>query len=82
MKDVQCYELFGGIALKNHAFSFFFHNRKTSFFSLLLSFITMSEHVELICQIVMVSLSLCVYIYIYSKAIVINYMPTLNQRSC
>ena len=21
--DVQCYELFGGIALKNHAFSFF-----------------------------------------------------------
>ena len=26
MKDVQCYELFGGIALKNHTFSFhFFH---------------------------------------------------------
>ena len=24
MKGVQCYELFGGIALKNHAF-FFFH---------------------------------------------------------
>ena len=23
MKDVQCYELFGGIAPKNHAFSFF-----------------------------------------------------------
>ena len=23
MKDVQCYELFGGIAFKNHAFSFF-----------------------------------------------------------
>ena len=22
MKDAQCYELFGGIALKNHAFSF------------------------------------------------------------
>ena len=22
MKDVQCYEIFGGIALKNHAFSF------------------------------------------------------------
>ena len=22
MKDVQCYELFGGIALKNHEFSF------------------------------------------------------------
>ena len=22
MKSVQCYELFGGIALKNHAFSF------------------------------------------------------------
>ena len=25
MKDVQCHELFRGIALKNHAFSFFFH---------------------------------------------------------
>ena len=25
MKSVQCYELFGGIALKNHTFSFFFH---------------------------------------------------------
>ena len=24
VKDVQCYELFGGIALKNHAFSFHF----------------------------------------------------------
>ena len=24
VKDVQCYELFGGIALKNHTFSFFF----------------------------------------------------------
>ena len=24
MKDVQCYELFGGIALRNHAFSFLF----------------------------------------------------------
>ena len=23
MKDVQCYELFGGITLNNHAFSFF-----------------------------------------------------------
>ena len=22
MRDVQCYELFGGIALKNHSFSF------------------------------------------------------------
>ena len=24
MKGAQCYELFGGIALKNHAFSFFY----------------------------------------------------------
>ena len=24
MKGVQCYELFGGIALKNHTFSFSF----------------------------------------------------------
>ena len=26
MKGVQCYELFGGIALKIHAFSFFIFN--------------------------------------------------------
>ena len=25
MKDVQCYEFFGGIALKNHAFLFSFN---------------------------------------------------------
>ena len=30
MKDVQCYELFGGIALKDHAFSFFKYNLKSS----------------------------------------------------
>ena len=28
MKDVQCYELFEGIALKNHAFSFLQHAMK------------------------------------------------------
>ena len=27
MKDIQCYELFGGIALKNHAFSFIMFSR-------------------------------------------------------
>ena len=26
MKDVQCYELFGGIALKNHAFSYILYH--------------------------------------------------------
>ena len=31
MKDVQCYELFGGIALKNHAFSFHFHKEAVNF---------------------------------------------------
>ena len=33
MKGVQCYELFGGIALKNHTFSFFY------FFSVIIVFI-------------------------------------------
>ena len=28
MKGVQCYELFGGIALKNHEFSFSIHEIK------------------------------------------------------
>ena len=37
VKDVQCYELFGGIALKNHAFSF-------SFISSLLPFISVSKY--------------------------------------
>ena len=31
MKDVQCYELFGGIALKNYTFSFFFIMLRSSF---------------------------------------------------
>ena len=30
MKGVQCYELFGGIALKNHAFQFSFSIRHKS----------------------------------------------------
>ena len=31
MKGVQCYELFGGIALKNHAFSFFHYHMCDTF---------------------------------------------------
>ena len=31
MKGVQCYELFEGIALKNHAFSFSFHSVYNSY---------------------------------------------------
>ena len=31
MKGVQCYELFGGIALKIHTFSFFLNYMLTSF---------------------------------------------------
>ena len=31
MKDVQCYELFGGIALKNYAFSFFNNQRHNDY---------------------------------------------------
>ena len=38
MKDVQCYELFGGIALKNHAFSFI------SFSWISLSFVKFTFH--------------------------------------
>ena len=34
MKDVQRYELFGGIAPKNHAFSFVVDNLMTTEFSL------------------------------------------------
>ena len=35
MNGVQCYELFGGIALKNHAFSFFFKLLYKPFFPFL-----------------------------------------------
>ena len=39
MKDIQCYELFGGIALKNHAFSFVhFFQRRAGMVSLDLNF--------------------------------------------
>ena len=34
MNGVQCYELFGGIALKNHTFSFSFSNVKEILVSL------------------------------------------------
>ena len=38
--DVQCYELFGGIAHKNHAFSFFsFFNILIVLFLLLIDFL-------------------------------------------
>ena len=40
MKDVQCYELFGGITLKNYAFSF--HIIYSSFYFTLLNY---SEHI-------------------------------------
>ena len=33
-------------------------------------------------KLLFVALFIDLYIYIHSKAIVINYMPTLNQRSC
>ena len=33
MKGVQCYELFGGIALKNHTFSFFYLVFKAWYFA-------------------------------------------------
>ena len=42
MKGVQCYELFGGIALKNHAFSFFNINISCLSNCLLLFFCEMS----------------------------------------
>ena len=33
MKGVQCYELFGGMALKNHTFSYFFSYEDTMQYS-------------------------------------------------
>ena len=60
MKDVQCYELFGGIALKNHAFSFsrleefiatllmfLLHIIFSSFFLFLIHATTIQSHVSL-----------------------------------
>ena len=41
MKGVQCYELFRGIALKNHAFSFFFFI-SVNFITLICVFFTVS----------------------------------------
>ena len=42
MKDVQCYELFGGIALKDHAFSFSINDGR----SMLAMFLTVLYKVE------------------------------------
>ena len=38
MKGVQCYELFGGIALKNHTFSFSFFSRSFYVYITVLTF--------------------------------------------
>ena len=54
MKDVQCYELFGGIALKNHAFSFIIFN--------LIDYISICTDAELF-------ILFCRIIYIYTKEI-------------
>ena len=42
MKDVQCYELFGGIALKIHTFSFSFFSFKMEIFETGVLFIVVS----------------------------------------
>ena len=51
MKGVQCYELFGGIALKNHTFSFFsiFHSigLKRCLTCILLSYICKYIYIEI-----------------------------------
>ena len=46
MKGVQCYELFGGIALKNHTFSFLFSFQRV-----------VSYHVGLSCNVIIIFIS-------------------------
>ena len=46
VKDVQCYELVGGIALKNHAFSFFCHFHVRAFARKLVMFCSRQEKLD------------------------------------
>ena len=50
MKDVQCYELFGGIALKNHAFFIFPY---------ICRFLTSTETVTLVSAFVLSRIDYC-----------------------
>ena len=70
MKGVQCYELFGGIALKIHTFSFFFHydrnvvNKYRLYLLLGVIIINVIDYIS-ICMDTELSISLYnIYIYI------------------
>ena len=55
MKGVQCYEFFGGIALKNHEFnitlqSIVFHRKLAKYVSNLSHFVNGSSYINYICN--------------------------------
>ena len=54
MRDVQCYELFGGIAHKNHAFSFFFSCRKLHHASTIAAHDYISTSAEFVASMVII----------------------------
>ena len=49
MKGVQCYELFGGIALKNHAFSFSIGLLVDAFHDITSSFLHSPGYCHVVC---------------------------------
>ena len=57
MKGVQCYELFGGIALKIHTFSFFISFHFVSYFCQYLAIMSLRDN-----SLVFVLFLLCVYL--------------------
>ena len=44
MKGVQCYELFGGIALKNHTFSFFSYKTHNAIYPYIVEFVQSTQN--------------------------------------
>ena len=55
MKGVQCYELFGGIALKNHTFSFFFFSYRIA------KYIQLAEDIIIIIIIIIMDIFKCYF---------------------
>ena len=67
MNGVQCYELFGGIALKNHAFFNYDNHSATKFFftnGILCHFFPRSINLQVL--LIIAILSLTIFLLMYS----------------
>ena len=72
MKGVQCYELFGGIALKNNTFSFFIFN-----IEIYLTNVVISDIYVIYIYVISTSSCLCLFV----QQLLSEITKKLNKRS-